>query len=70
MGKTNHQTANQRLVFLCTFPEPHDSSQRGSRALTTRLRNRGVATLQRVENDIERITPLALLRTLARVLKH
>ena len=37
MGKTNYQTANQRLVLLWIFPEPHDSSHRGSRALATRL---------------------------------
>ena len=37
MGKTNYQTANQRLVLLCIFPKPHDSSHRGSRALATRL---------------------------------
>ena len=24
MGKTNYQTANQRLVLICIFPEPHD----------------------------------------------
>ena len=39
--KTNYQTANQRVVLLCIFPmifpEPHDSSHRGSWALTTRL---------------------------------
>ena len=37
MGKTDYQTANQRLVLFCIFPEPHDSSHRGSRALATRL---------------------------------
>ena len=37
MGKTNYQTANKRMVLLCIFPEPHDSSHRGSRALATRL---------------------------------
>ena len=36
-GKTNYQTASQRLVLLCIFPELHDSSHRGSRALATRL---------------------------------
>ena len=34
----NYQTANKRLVLLCIFPDPHDSSHRGSRALATRLR--------------------------------
>ena len=38
MGKTNYHAANQRLVLTCIFPEPHDSSHRGSRALATRLR--------------------------------
>ena len=37
MGKTNYQTANQRLALLCIFSEPHDSSHRGSWALATRL---------------------------------
>ena len=40
MGKTNYQTANQRLVLLCLFLEPHDSPPRGSRALATRLREK------------------------------
>ena len=38
MGKTNYQTANQRLVLPCIFPEPHDFSHRGSWALGTRMR--------------------------------
>ena len=37
MGKTNYQTANQGW-FPCIFPESHDSSHRGSRALATRLK--------------------------------
>ena len=37
MGKTNYHAANQRPVLTCIFPEPHDSSHRGSRALATRL---------------------------------
>ena len=44
LGSTNCQTANQWLLLLCIFPEPHDSSQRGSLALTTRLTCGTIAT--------------------------
>ena len=37
---------NQRLVLLCIFPEPHDSSHRGSRALTTSVSSEDLTKCQ------------------------
>ena len=46
MGKANYQPANQRLVLLCIFPKPHDSSHRGSRTLAARLYTAIIKTCQ------------------------